>query len=186
MERRPYPGWRRPRRWEVRSLGDWEKTSKKTPNLQVFLSPSSESNPELLGTDPGGSTIIPAIQTVLFLHFHKLKLSCHYIFQPLNCLVVSLCGIIHAFLFDMQPTMASGLVSLRHLLACKLFWKQPKQLVKTTSSFPPRKPRGDLETGRGCARMARVVFISCHGCFLFNETYPHLHSRAQRGRRACL
>ena len=61
-------------------------------------------------------TIIPAIQTVLFLHFHKLKLSCHYIFQPLNCLIVSLCGIIHAFLFDMQPTMASGLVSLRHLL----------------------------------------------------------------------
>ena len=39
-----------------------------------------------------------------------------YIFQPLNCLVVSLLGIIHAFLFDMQPTMASGLVSLRHLL----------------------------------------------------------------------
>ena len=69
-------------------------------------------------------------------------------------------------------------------LAYKFFWKQPKQLVKTTSSFPPRKPRGDLETGRGCARIARVVFISCHGCFLFNETYPHLHSCAKRGRRA--
>ena len=64
----------------------------------------------------GLSPVVPAIQTVLFLHFHKLKLSCHYIFQPLNCLVVSLWGIIHAFLFDMQPTMASGLVSLRHLL----------------------------------------------------------------------
>ena len=67
------------------------------------------------------------------------------------------------------------------ILAYKFFWKQPEQLVKTTSSFPPRKPRGDLETGRGCARIARVVFISCHGCFLFNETYPHLHSRASAG-----
>ena len=56
MERRPYPGWRRLRHWEVRSLGDWEKTSKTAPNLQVSLSPSSESNPDLLGTDPGGST----------------------------------------------------------------------------------------------------------------------------------
>ena len=29
--------------WEVRSFGDWEKTSKKTPKLQASLSPSSES-----------------------------------------------------------------------------------------------------------------------------------------------
>jgi len=45
-------------------------------------------------------------------------------------------------------------------------------------------PRGALETGRGCARMEKVVFISCHGCFPFNETYPRLHSCAQRGRLA--
>ena len=47
---------------------------------------------------------------------------------------------------------------------------------KNNIFFLAAKPRGDLETGRGCARMARVVFISCHRCFLFNETYPHLHS----------
>ena len=29
--------------WEVRSFGDWEKTSKKTPKLQASQSPSSES-----------------------------------------------------------------------------------------------------------------------------------------------
>ena len=40
-------------------------------------------------------------------------------------------------------------------------------------------PRGALETGRSCARMAKVVFISCHGCFLFNETYPPLYSCAK-------
>ena len=28
-----------------------------------------------------------------------------------------------------------------------------------------------------------VVFTSCFCCFLFNDTYPHLHSRAKRGRR---
>jgi hypothetical protein len=33
-------------------------------------------------------------------------------------------------------------------------------------------PRGAFETGRSCAQMAKVVFISCHGCFLFNEAYP--------------
>jgi hypothetical protein len=68
-------------------------------------------------------------------------------------------------------------------LVYKFFWKQPEQLVKQ-HLFLAAQPRGDLETERGCARMARVVFISCHGCFLFNETYPHLHSRAKRGRWA--
>ena len=57
---------------------------------------------------------------------------------------------------------------------------------KNNIFFLAAQPRGDLEIGRGlvrhslgeggCARMARVVFISCHGCFLFNETYSHLHS----------
>jgi hypothetical protein len=57
---------------------------------------------------------------------------------------------------------------------------------KNNIFFLAAQPRGDLETGRGCARMARVVFIGCHGCFLFNETYPHLHSCAKRRRRATL
>jgi hypothetical protein len=52
---------------------------------------------------------------------------------------------------------------------------------KNNLFFLAAQPRGALETGRSCARMTKVVFISCHGCFLFNETYPHLHSRAMRG-----
>ena len=71
-------------------------------------------------------------------------------------------------------------------LAYMFFRKQLEQLVKTTSYFSPRNRAAILKSGAdlsatalakaGCARMARVVFISCHGCFLFNETYPHLHS----------
>jgi hypothetical protein len=57
---------------------------------------------------------------------------------------------------------------------------------KNNFFFLAAQPRGALETGRGCARMAKVVFISCHGCFLFNEIYPHLHSRAQRRRLSYL
>ena len=50
---------------------------------------------------------------------------------------------------------------------------------KSNSFFLAAKPRGALETGRGLvrsslgeggyARMAKVVFISCHGCFLFTK-----------------
>jgi hypothetical protein len=33
------------------------------------------------------------------------------------------------------------------ILACKLFWKQPEQLVKTTSSFSPRNLAAILKPG---------------------------------------
>jgi len=65
--------------------------------------------------------------------------------------------------------------ALRLLRSSRFALTQPDRFA--TGVFPP----ADHETGRSCARMAKVVFISCHGCFLFNETYPHSHSRAQRG-----
>jgi hypothetical protein len=48
---------------------------------------------------------------------------------------------------------------------------------KNNILFLAAQLRGILKTGRGCAQIAKVVFISCHSCFLLDETYPHLHSR---------
>ena len=56
-----------------------------------------------------------------------------------------------------------------------------KTTRKNNIFFLAAQLRGALETGRGCARMIRVVFISCHSCLLFNESYPHLHSRRSTG-----
>ena len=47
-----------------------------------------------------------------------------------------------------------------------------KETTETTCKnnlfFLAAQPRGALETGRGCARIAKVVFSSCHGCFQKN------------------
>ncbi len=59
--------------------------------------------------------------------------------------------------------------------------KTTRTTCKNNISFLAAQLRGALETGRGCARMIRVVFISCHSCLLFNESYPHLHSRRSTG-----
>jgi hypothetical protein len=36
---------------------------------------------------------------------------------------------------------------------------------KNNIFFLAAQPRGAFETGRSCARMAKVVFTSCHRCF---------------------
>jgi hypothetical protein len=40
---------------------------------------------------------------------------------------------------------------------------------KNNIFFLAAQLRGDLETGRGCARITKVVFISCHCCFLIQR-----------------
>ena len=58
-----------------------------------------------------------------------------------------------------------------HVLACKFYWKQQKQLVKTTSSFSPRNLAA-LLSRRACCPPQKKLFLSVVKVVSIYKTSP--------------
>ncbi len=61
--------------------------------------------------------------------------------------------------------------TLLHALACKFYWKQQKQLVKTTSSFSPRNLAALLNR-RACCPPQKKLFLSVVKVVSIYKTSP--------------
>ena len=73
-------------------------------------------------------------------------------------LLMSICCILYHFL-------------LLHVLACKFYWKQQKQRVKTTSSFSPRNLAALLNR-RACCPPQKKLFLSVVKVVSIYKTSP--------------
>ena len=73
-------------------------------------------------------------------------------------LLMSICCILYHF-------------PLLHVLACKFYWKQQKQLVKTTSSFSPRNLAA-LLSRRACCPPQKKLFLSVVKVVSIYKTSP--------------